>query len=172
MAMKQLDPKAVWLFFISNFFSLFFIFLILGFYLLAFISSLNLGISFVVVIGIILLLIFPFTAFIMAKLSYKYYFYSLTEDGFRKEYGIIWKKYVTIPYDRIQNIDMLRGPVARILGLSDLQIQTAGASAQVTRHGVFGAGAEGRLPGLSKDIAEKLRDELLQKVRTSKNQGL
>ena len=103
--------------------------------------------------------------FIAAKLTYKYYKYELTDRGFRKESGIIYKKYVTIPYDRIQNVDIHRGITARILGLSDLHIQTAGTSAP-------SAIGEGRLPGLSVEIAERLRDELVDRAKNNKDQGL
>lgn len=111
-------------------------------------------------------------SFVWAKLSYNFYRYELTEAGFRKELGVIYKKYVTIPYDRIQNVDIYRGLLARILGLSDLNIQTAGASAIVGRYGSASIGSEGRLPGLSREIAEKLRDELIQRARYSKSQGI
>jgi hypothetical protein len=40
------------------------------------------------------------------------------------------------------------------------------------RHGAMGIGAEGRLPGVSKEIAEKLRDDLLARMKGSRNQGL
>lgn len=111
-------------------------------------------------------------AFIWSHLSYRFYKYELTEDGFRKELGVIWKKYVTIPYDRIQNVDIYRGLLARILGLSDLQIQTAGMSVTVGRYGIAGAGSEGRLPGLSREEAEKIRDELIKRAKGLRNQGL
>jgi len=110
--------------------------------------------------------------FIWAKLTYHFYRYELTDAGFRKELGVIYKKYVTIPYDRIQNVDIYRGILARMLGLSDLNIQTAGMSATVSRYGARGIGAEGRLPALSRETAEQLRDELIQRARQSKNQGL
>lgn len=106
---------------------------------------------------------------IWAALSYRFYKYELREDGFRKESGIIWKKYTTIPYGRIQNVEIYRGLVARILGLSDLHIQTAGGVAQ-PRYGAF---SEGRLPGLSREDAEKMRDELVRRTQqNAKSQGL
>jgi uncharacterized membrane protein YdbT with pleckstrin-like domain len=173
--MKQLHPRAVWLFFISSLLRFFLVFLFLGFYLIIGILS-ELGEStgimsyvgwiFVAAFIVIVLL------YIWAKLSYHFYRYELREDGFRKELGVITKKYVTIPYDRIQNVDIYRGILTRILGLSDLNIQTAGASAQVSRSGVFGASAEGRLPALSMEDAEQLRDELIRRAKQSKNQGL
>ena len=83
--------------------------------------------------------------------------------------NIIWKKYVSIPYDRIQNVDIYRGIWARIFGLSDIQIQTAGG---ITA-GSYGAFSEGRLIGVSKEEAERLRDELIRRARNSRTgQGL
>lgn len=121
---------------------------------------------------LIFILIVPFLAYLWAKLSYNRYKYELREDGFRKEHGVIWKKYVTIPYERIQNVDIYRGLIARILGLSDLQIQTAGMSAPRSA-GILGGEAEGRLLGLSPQEAEKLRDELIKRARgKTTSQGL
>ena len=55
-----------------------------------------------------------------------------------------------------------------------MNIQTAGASMQVSRHRILGGGAEGRLPGLSLEVAEQLRDELIKRSSQSRttNQGL
>jgi len=36
----------------------------------------------------------------------------------------------------------------------------------------MGGGAEGRLPAVSMAVGEQLRDELIQRARQSKNQGL
>ena len=80
----------------------------------------------------------------------------------------IWKRYVSIPYARIQNVDIHRGLLARILGLSDILIHTAGYGGIGSR----GIGSEGRLPGLDKVEAERIREELLQKARKSGNSGI
>lgn len=174
--MKQLDSKAVWSFFFGSVSSLLIVAIVL------IIWGLSLYFSFFadfrgfsggdneefpfeflnwlwIIIPAALIL-----WFVWAKLTYHFYRYELTDAGFRKELGVIYKMYVTIPYDRIQNVDIYRGILDRILGLSNLNIQTAGAS------GV--AGAEGRLPGLSREVAEQLRDELIQRARQSNNQGL
>ena len=175
--MKQLDPKAVWLFFISSVLRLFWLlilFSIVGSVTLIDYLSKNLNktweISFTFLNWLwIIIPIFLIICFILAKLTYHYYRYEMSELVFKKEHGIIWKKYVSIPYDRIQNVDIYRGVLARLLGLSDLQIQTAGG---ITA-GSYGAFSEGRLMGVSKEEAEKLRDELIQKARSSRTgQGL
>jgi uncharacterized membrane protein YdbT with pleckstrin-like domain len=172
--MQQLHPKSVWLFFFTGLFQLLIFMIFLSIWLGTLLLNLNImrGISGYVAFAIIIFVILIFLLYIWARLSYRFYRYELTEDGFKKELGVIYKKYVTIPYERIQNVDIYRGILARILGLSDLNIQTAGASAQVNRHGVFGAGAEGRLPGLLHADAEKLRDELIKRAKHSGNQGL
>jgi len=177
--MQQLNPKAVWLFFISFVLRSFIPIIILSIWGSAFLGgigeSLDSGGEFS--FGFLNWLWFIIPAFLVlcfvwAKLTYHYYRYELTDAGFRKELGVIYKKYVTIPYDRIQNVDIYRGILARILGLSDLNIQTAGMSATVGRYGISGGGSEGRLPALSLEVAEQLRDELIQRARQVKNQGL
>jgi uncharacterized membrane protein YdbT with pleckstrin-like domain len=162
--MKQLDPKSVWLFFFTYFLRLFFLFVFLSFQLIVMSNAGGFNSSWFSIVFLVFLFLIIFM-FIWSKLTYRFYRYELTENGFRKELGVIYKKYVTIPYDRIQNVDIYRGILARILGLSDLNIQTAGASTQVPR-------GEGRLPGLSREEAEKLRDELIDRAKNSKNQGL
>lgn len=175
--MKHLDPKTVWLFFFSQLFSIIAFVVVISGMLLNFMFALNdapyelgdifgnmaLVVAFAAIIGVVV-------AWFWSRLKYANYKYELAEIGFKKEEGVIVKKYVTIPYDRIQNVDIYRGVMARILGLSDLHIQTAGMSAPVGRYGMMGT--EGRLIGLSKADAELLRDELIIKARSSKSQGI
>jgi membrane protein YdbS with pleckstrin-like domain len=159
--MKQLDPKAKWLLFINVFGRFIFAILFLIFFVGLNVSQgTNLFVRYplssfnIYKIFLISLTLIIYFSYFWARLSYHFYLYEMREDGFRKELGVIAKTYVTIPYDRIQNVDINRGIVSRLLGLSDLNIQTAGASVR-TPHG------EGRLPGLSKEVAEQLRDELI-----------
>lgn len=92
-------------------------------------------------------------------LTYHSYGYELTDQEFRKEFGVIRKKYVSIPYEQVQNIDLHRGLLDRLLGLSELHIQTAGMS-----EGAAQTGAEGVLPGLTKEEAERVRSELVRRA--------
>lgn len=98
-------------------------------------------------------------SYILAKLQYHFYRYALTDEGLKREFGIIYKRYTTIPYDRIQNVDIGRSLFSRILGLSDLHVQTAGASL---------GGAEITIPGLSKDTAFQLQAEVLERSKKSR----
>ncbi len=171
--MEKLDPKAVWLFF--------FRFLEVGLVILI-IAILIMGTPIFVemsikgglrskIIPILLLasLFFVIFCYLWAKLSYDAYKYELTEEAFKKEHGVIWKRYISIPYERIQNIDIHRGVLARILGLSDLMIQTAAYSGS-GRYGLIGVrDPEGKLPGLSKEKAEELRSELIRRTKGTKS---
>lgn len=183
--MKQLDPKAVWMFFFGYLMAILFlalVFIWIGFALFG--SALPLDqirgdadipwiILFLIDFWWIILILLAIAGYVWSHFSWRLYRYELRDDGFRKEYGVIWKKYVTIPYERIQNVDIYRGLLGRILGLSDLEIQTAGMSAIVSRFsGIGGEGAEGRLPCVSREEAEKVRDELIRRARGSKNQGV
>jgi len=172
--MQKLNPKVVWLFFIRFLFAGLFPIVILFFYLLGIlldtkVIGMKLGYLWWIVLAFILFIAF---CWIWAKLTYRFWAYQLSENAFKKEHGVIWKKYVSIPYERIQNVDIHRGLFARILGLSDLKIQTAGSSAVSYGRGrMYGIGAEGYLPGLSVEVAEQLRDELIERSKGTK-QGL
>ena len=180
--MQQLDPKAKWLFFVNSLagFALF-VFIILIVVVptvLGIISDLSesanvdLPVTSVFLIPLLTsIVLVVLLAYVWAEWSWKLYKYSLSPDGFKKESGVIYKKYVTIPYDRIQNVDIYRGIITRLLGLSDLHIQTAGMSYT----GKYGAISEGRLPGLAVTEAERLRDELIKRAthsRTKMSGGL
>ncbi len=166
--MKKLDPKAVWLFLFSF---MIFVPVIGGLILYLIWSFFTIDTSVTldnVLIGFFawLWLLVPaliILSFVWAKLTVHFYRYELTEAGFRKELGVIYKNYITIPYDRIQNVDINRGIIDRLLGLSTLMVYTAGTASAI---------GEGTLPGLSREVAEQLRDELIARARQSKNQGL
>lgn len=185
--MKQLDPKAVWLFFISYILRWAFFIIFISLFVFGFraqngqipdgqLSTITPVVPFYVTFlsewGWLLIPLFIIVLFVWARLTYRFYRYELREDGFRKESGVIYKRYVTIPYERIQNVDIYRGIWARILGLSDLQIQTAGASAMMGNRGAKGLLAEGRLPGISMESAEQLRDELVRRAKGGKAGGV
>jgi len=174
--MEKLYFKAVWLFFWHFFFAGFFI----AFFILAFAYPMIMAMAVkaefnpafsLLFSSFVVLVIYLVSCYVLARLSYRFWGYELTENVIKIEKGIIFKKYISIPYDRIQNVDIYRGFLARILGLSDLQIQTAGYSGGTS--GILGGvmSSEGRLPGLHPQVAEQLREELTQKVKFTK-QGI
>ena len=160
--MKQLDPKFIWKYFLLGIIgSIFFVFGAGGFCIVIvkiaepkislYWPVLGLCITFITLIPLV---------WLFAKWTYHFYRYELREKDFREESGIIRKAYNTIPYDRIQHIDIYRGVLDRILGLSCLYIRTAGVTYL----------PEGILPGLSVVEAEELREELLKRISKFKSQ--
>jgi membrane protein YdbS with pleckstrin-like domain len=85
--------------------------------------------------------------------------YQLREDDLLFRRGIMWQRFVAVPYGRMQLVDINRGPIARWLGLSELKFVTAAAAAGVT------------IPGLPESEAESLRDHLVS-VAESRRSGL
>lgn len=173
--MEQLHPKAVWLFFFQFLFGFGIIgFLIALFFITPLFTTIQKAISEEAVTFpwgwlIFFFLFYLIFCYIWAKLTYRFWRYELAGDAVKIEKGVIWKKYISIPYERVQNVDIYRGILARLFGLSDLQIQTAGYSGG---YGRYGRGrTEGRLPGLGVQTAEQLREELVKKVKGTK-QGL
>ena len=170
--LKQLHPKAKWLFFLQYIFLLAFFF---GLIWLWTIPTIFIGIVgtlifkkaefSIIAIGfpLIVFLLTIYLPYLLAKLAYKNWRYEITNDALRIEKGIIWKRYVSIPYERIQNVDILRGILTRLLGLSDLHIQTAGISGSEGFSLSFSS--EGRLPRLGIDDAENIRNELIKRAK-------
>ncbi len=65
-------------------------------------------------------------------------------------YGIFFHEERTIPINRLQHVDLSRGPIERLFGLATLVVFTAGNE-----------GSAFRVPGLRVSVAEPLRDQIL-----------
>lgn len=59
--------------------------------------------------------------------------WELRPDEVRIWRGILFKKRVTVPYSRIQNVNVVRGPLLDMFGLARVELQTAGHSAESWR---------------------------------------
>ena len=54
----------------------------------------------------------------------------LEDDAVRLRRGVFTENVVTIPYDRVQAVDTVRGPVQRLFGVVELHVQSAGGGRQ------------------------------------------
>lgn len=157
--MKHLHLGAKWLFRIRGYVTVLLLWFFIGIYgsvALAFFSvPLAIG-------SLILSLIFAISiGEIYARMSYTRWLYELGPSNLKLERGIIWKRYSNVPYNRVQNVDIQRGIIARMLGFSTIDIQTAGFSG-VGRNGR--GMSEGHIPAVSIDEAEKIREFLMKKI--------
>jgi len=167
--MNQLHPGAVWQFRIYGYILFSFLGIFLGQFVavpLAMLLVILAGFSeeSIIIIGIlsvIISIIFVIIASeVYARMSYARWFYEFTDDRLKTERGIIWKRYSNIPYERIQNVDIHRGIIARMLGFSSFMIQTAGYSAQPQ--------SEGNIPAIEMNQAEKLRGFIMKKITSQR----
>ena len=76
-----------------------------------------------------------------------------TADELLVTRGKIWHTFTVVPYGRIQFVDVTSGPIARAVGLKDLEVNTASTTSVSS------------LPGIEADVADALRDRLAAKAR-------
>jgi uncharacterized membrane protein YdbT with pleckstrin-like domain len=120
-------------------------------------SVINLFVGFVVILCILIGF-----SLLRGYLYYKNYSYQIGEHGLRVRKGVFSIHEAEVPYNKIQNIDIFRGILHRLLGLSNICIQTAGYSGgSEERHPGFVS--EASIDGIRVEEAERLRRELLEK---------
>lgn len=159
--MEHLHPGAMWLFRIQTYIGLFFVFIILGIWL-SMALILVVGAAGVMVGLVSAIILIVAISELYARLAYPRWKFEITKEGVKIEKGIIWKVYKSIPYTRVQNVDIRRGILARMLGFSTLNIQTAGYSGGGHRGGRIGA--EGHIPAVGIKRAEEIRTLLMKKI--------
>lgn len=101
------------------------------------------------VLGPVFLLVIAFTPRRVKAIGY-----ALRDDDLVFRRGILFQRFVAVPYGRMQLVDISRGPVARALGLAELKFVTAAATSGVL------------IPGLPLERAEELRDHLVAVAET------
>ncbi len=84
------------------------------------------------------------------EIAYRHASYRLDDEGLEIRRGVVWRRIINVPRSRVQHTDVSQGPLERSHGLSTLVVHTAG-----TEHARVG------LPGLSRETALSLRDQLL-----------
>lgn len=79
--------------------------------------------------------------------------YSHEPDELMLAHGVMTRMETVVPLFRVQHIDIGQGPIERAFGVNRLILHTAG-----TQH------SKVELPGLSRETAERLRDEIRLRV--------
>lgn len=89
---------------------------------------------------------------------YRHTGYCVREHDLHLRTGALFQQTLSITLNRIQHMELTRGPLERLLGLSSLAIYTAG-----------GSGRDLAIPGLDTTTAERLREYLLERIRTRRD---
>lgn len=96
-----------------------------------------------------LLLVIPSWTVWIARRRWLRTRWRLDDDGFGVRRGHLWRSDTRVPGNRVQHLDVRRGPLERAFGLATLIVHTAG-----TRNSALS------LSGLDFEEAERLRDTL------------
>lgn len=103
-------------------------------------------------LGASLLLFFLVMAVLWPPLAWERFRFDVREDDLLVEHGVLFRRTVSIPRDRIQHVDTRQGPIERVFGLTRVVVYTAA-----------GMSADGSIPGLAEPDADALRDTLARR---------
>ncbi len=83
--------------------------------------------------------------------------YVIDSDCVKGKSGVFWKKYITIPFIKVTNLDITQGPLQRVFEVGTIHVQTAGASGQQT--------AKAELSLLGVRNLEEVKESIMAKIR-------
>lgn len=115
---------------------------------------------FSLVIAIYLMLLY-----ITAAVVHHNYYFEVNSSAFRKEFGVLHKMDVTIPFNRIQNVNITRSLSDRMLGLARVDVESAGSSSVTAKNTAGGSmtKSEGHLPGVTMRQAQEIHEILVNR---------
>lgn len=115
---------------------------------------LGLRVSFVAgaVVPATLLLLLGVLAVTWPSLAWAHFHFHVRDHDLVVEQGVLFRRTVAIPLDRIQHVDTRQGPFERMFGLTRVVVYTAA-----------GMSADGSIPGLADEEAHQLRDSLARR---------
>lgn len=91
-------------------------------------------------------------AFASAWISYRYWTWAAHHDAIELSHGVFVRHLSVVPYHRIQQIDVTRDPLERMLGISTQVLRSAAAT------------TDARLPGIGAAETDPLRHALLARA--------
>lgn len=80
--------------------------------------------------------------------------YHMDGEELQVRHGVLVQVHTVVPLDRVEHLDIAQGPLERSFGVSRLIVHTAG-----TLH------SQVQLPGLTRETAEAMRDEIRARIR-------
>lgn len=114
--------------------------------------------------------------YFLVRLEYDMRYYIVTDRSVRIRQGIWVIHESTLTYANVQNLSVRQGPLERLLGISNLVIETAGGGGAAAMAQQQQAGLQGMLPhrGTFRGIANasEVRDIIQQLLRQYRDAGL
>ena len=87
-----------------------------------------------------------------ARLAWRRWQWAAGSQALELRHGVVIARESVVPYHRLQQIDVVRGPVERLLGLATLTLRTAAATSDAT------------IPGIDSESVEDVRRILLERA--------
>lgn len=78
--------------------------------------------------------------------------YQVGEDGIEMKSGVISRNHRTIPFDRVQDVNLEQNPIHRLLRMGKVKLETGGSAGGTTEDGV--------IDSITLDDAARLRDTI------------
>ena len=125
---------------------------LIGFFLIAYFSSDNIPIKVLIGVPFIFVVLFVLKL-VLVILGFPKKGYLLREQDVSYRSGLLIYKLTTIPFNRIQHVEVSQNMVEKSFGLSRVKVFTAGGSV-----------SDLSIPGLLPDKAHKIESFLLSKV--------
>jgi len=98
--------------------------------------------------------IFIFSLVILLKfLGFKKRKYAVREKDISYKSGVFFKKLTTVPFSRVQHIEIDEKPVSRLFGLASLSVYTAGDSSD-----------DLVIKGITKEMASQIKEFISTKI--------
>ena len=98
--------------------------------------------------------------FVIAIIRYRRFRFKLTETGISVRTGVIKEQHVDLQFERIRAVNLERGIVDRLLGLTGISFDTAGSGS-----------AEATIPAVSLAFATSLREKIEERRTTHVDQN-
>lgn len=110
-------------------------------------------------------------AYLAIHLRYDTTWYVMTSRSMRLRRGIWVIHETTITFENVQNVTVNQGPIQRLFGIADVEVDTAGGGGKSDpTKGGLGAGHRGVIEGVAD--AARIRDLILARLRRSRSAGL
>lgn len=121
--------------------------------------------------GILFILFQMLLSLLAVRLDFEMRWYLVTDQSLRIREGVFHVREMTMTFANIQNISISQGPLQRLLGVSDLEVKSAGGGgAQHPQQAGAFSMHTGYFRGV--DNAEELRDLMRERMRKAKGAGL
>lgn len=111
----------------------------------------------------------PFT-FALVRLDFELRWYMVTDRSLRIRAGIATMRESTMSFANLQQVIVTQGPLERLLGIADVQVQSAGGGSVSHEKGAGDSLHTGVFHGV--ENANEIRDLILDRLRRYRESGL